>query len=285
MHAAFNWDRTANRIPHVAPFALTTIHRRRSGSFGRSSSSATAESIFGREVWYPDHLAVLTEGSYVALAGRPCGEYLRRCCQSSHGEVKKGFVVTSAAPSEGNSHADFFATRWSVVLAAGGPDADDRRQRALEELARIYWFPLYAYARRQGHSPHAAEDLTQEFFSILIEKHRLRHVDQSKGKFRSFLLASIKHFLANEHDKSRAQKRGGPKKILALDAFDAEARYAIEPVDDMTPVRFIRATLGLGRSRRSLVAATWTICRQGTKRLVRGAEGGADATAWRRSVR
>jgi RNA polymerase sigma-70 factor (ECF subfamily) len=151
--------------------------------------------------------------------------------------VKKGFVVTSAASSEGHSHASFFATRWSVVLAAGGPQADGRRQRALEELARIYWFPLYAYVRRQGHSPHAAEDLTQEFFSRLVEKHGLRHVDQSKGKFRSFLLASIKHFLVNEYDKSRAQKRGGPKRILALDAFDAEARYAIEPTDDMTAER------------------------------------------------
>ena len=123
------------------------------------------------------------------------------------------------------------------MLAAGGPHADGRRQRALEELARIYWFPLYAFVRRQGHSPHAAEDLTQEFFALLVEKHRLRHVDQSKGKFRSFLLASIKHFLVNEYDKSRAQKRGGPNRILALDAFDAEARYAIEPTDDMTPER------------------------------------------------
>lgn len=151
--------------------------------------------------------------------------------------MKKGFVVASAASSEGNSHANFFATRWSVVLAAVGSDADGRRQRALEELARIYWFPLYAYVRRQGHSPHAAEDLTQEFFALLIEKHRLRHVDQSKGMFRSFLLASIKHFLANEYDKSRAQKRGGAKAILALDALDAETRYAVEPVDDMTPER------------------------------------------------
>jgi len=151
--------------------------------------------------------------------------------------VKKGLVVTSTAPSGGNSHEPFLATRWSVVLAAGGPDADGSRQRALEELARIYWFPLYAYVRRQGHSPHAAEDLTQEFFALLIEKHRLQHVDRSKGKFRSFLLASIKHFLANEYDKSRALKRGGPRAILALDALDAEARYAIEPVDDMTPER------------------------------------------------
>jgi RNA polymerase sigma-70 factor (ECF subfamily) len=129
------------------------------------------------------------------------------------------------------------ATRWSVVLAAVGPDADGSRQRAMEELARIYWFPLYAYVRRQGNTAHAAEDLTQEFFALLIEKHRLRHVDRSKGKFRSFLLASIKHFLANEYDKSRAQKRGGRRAILALDALDAEARYAVEPVDDMTPER------------------------------------------------
>jgi RNA polymerase sigma-70 factor (ECF subfamily) len=145
--------------------------------------------------------------------------------------------VTTTAASRGNFHEPFVATRWSVVLAAGGPDADSKRQRALEELAQVYWFPLYAYVRRQGHSPHAAEDLTQEFFALLIEKHSLRHVDRSKGKFRSFLLASIKHFLANEYDKSRAQKRGGLKKILALDALDAEARYAIEPVDDVTPER------------------------------------------------
>jgi RNA polymerase sigma factor (sigma-70 family) len=151
--------------------------------------------------------------------------------------LKKACAVSSAAASEGNSHANFFATRWSVVLAAAGSDADGRRQRALEELARIYWFPLYAFARRQGHSPHVAEDLTQEFFALLIEKQRLRHVDQAKGKFRSFLLTSIKHFLANEYDKSRAQKRGGAQKVLALDALDAEARYAVEPVDDMTPER------------------------------------------------
>lgn len=122
-------------------------------------------------------------------------------------------------------------------MAAGGPDADSRRQRALEELARAYWFPLYAYVRRQGQSPQTAEDLTQEFFARLIAKHSLRHVDRSKGKFRSFLLASLKHFLANEYDKTQAQKRGGRTKVLALDALDAEARYSVEPVDHMTPER------------------------------------------------
>lgn len=145
--------------------------------------------------------------------------------------------MTTSAQSFGGNQERFAATRWSVVLAAGGLKADSLRQRALEELARTYWFPLYAYVRRQGESPHAAEDLTQEFFARLIEKHSLRQVDRSKGKFRSFLLASLKHFLANEHDKANAQKRGGRTKVIALDAVDAEARYAIEPVDDMTPER------------------------------------------------
>lgn len=151
--------------------------------------------------------------------------------------AKKGLIVTTTAASQENFREPFVATRWSIVLAAGGPDADSKRQRALEELAQVYWFPLYAYVRRQGQSPETAEDLTQEFFARLIEKHSLRHVDPAKGKFRSFLLASLNHFLANEYDKAQAQKRGGLRKVVALDALDAEARYAVEPVDDMTPER------------------------------------------------
>jgi len=145
--------------------------------------------------------------------------------------------VTTSAKSFSTHTRRFVATRWSVVLAAGGPDADSLRQRALEELARVYWFPLYAYVRRQGQSPQTAEDLTQAFFARLIEKHSLRRVDRSKGKFRSFLLGSLKHFLLNEYDKTRARKRGGRTKVLALDASNAEARYSIEPVDHMTPER------------------------------------------------
>ena len=105
------------------------------------------------------------------------------------------------------------------------------------ELARMYWFPLYAYLRRNGNAPPQAEDLVQGFFVRLLEKDALASVDRSKGKFRSFLLASLKNFLANEWDKSQAQKRGGGKKVLALDALDAEARYAAEPVDELTPER------------------------------------------------
>ena len=131
----------------------------------------------------------------------------------------------------------FAATRWSVVVAAADQQAGTRSRRALEELAAIYWFPLYAYIRRQGSPPEQAEDLTQEFFTRLLEKKSLATVDRDKGKFRSFLLASLKHFLANERDKARAKKRGGGAVPLTLDIGTAEARYSTDPVDDLTPER------------------------------------------------
>lgn len=121
----------------------------------------------------------------------------------------------------------FVTTRWSVVLAAGRDST--QAHDALEHLCRVYWYPLYAYVRRQGHSPEDAQDLTQSFFAKLIAKHYLGDVDRSKGKFRSFLLASLKHFLANEWDKARAQKRGGGQTVVSL---DAETRYGLEPSDE-----------------------------------------------------
>ena len=105
------------------------------------------------------------------------------------------------------------------------------------ELARLYWFPLYAYLRRKGSAPPQAEDLVQGFFTRLLEKDALAGVERAKGKFRSFLLACLNHFLANEWDKGRAQKRGGGGEALPLDAVDAEARYTAELTDDMTPER------------------------------------------------
>ena len=134
------------------------------------------------------------------------------------------------------SGAQFAATRWSIVLAAADRQAGTKSRRALEELIQAYWFPLYAFIRHQGSSPQQAEDLTQGFFVRLLEKKDLSQVDQSKGKFRSFMLAAMKHFLSNEWDKERTLKRGGAA-VIALDAMDAEARYAIEPVDNMTPER------------------------------------------------
>ena len=134
------------------------------------------------------------------------------------------------------NHADssggrsFSATRWSLVLAAAG-DAET----ALAALCRAYWFPLYAFVRRQGNSPHDAEDLTQGFFAHLLGKGALAHVDRAKGRFRTFLLASLKHFLADERDRANAQKRGGRQTAISLDACAAEERYALEPRDELSP--------------------------------------------------
>jgi RNA polymerase sigma-70 factor (ECF subfamily) len=128
----------------------------------------------------------------------------------------------------------FVTTRWSMVVAAGGPSTSGARD-ALEKLCRTYWYPLYAFVRRQGHGPADAQDLTQAFFARIIEKHGLGGVDRAKGRFRSFLLASMKHFLANEWDRARAQKRGGGLQFTSLDAKSAETRYSLEPADPMTP--------------------------------------------------
>ncbi len=131
----------------------------------------------------------------------------------------------------------FAATRWSMVVTAGNWRAGSAARRAMGELARQYWFPLYAYLRRKGNPPAQAEDLVQGFFTRLLENDALADVDRSKGKFRSFLLASLKNFLANEWDKNHAAKRGGGREVLSLDARDAEARYSVEPADTMTPER------------------------------------------------
>ena len=114
-----------------------------------------------------------------------------------------------------------------------GTDSPQAHQ-ALETLCRNYWYPLYAYVRRQGHSAHDAQDLTQAFFARLLEKNYLADVQREKGRFRSFLLASLKHFLANEWDREQALKRGGGKRLIALDEDSAESRYKLEPKDEVS---------------------------------------------------
>ncbi|MCX5638492.1 MAG: ECF-type sigma factor, partial [Planctomycetota bacterium] len=122
----------------------------------------------------------------------------------------------------------FATTHWSVVVAAGQP-ASPGYQQAMETLCRTYWFPLYAYLRRQGCDTHLAEEYTQAFFARLLEKHGLRLADPKHGKFRSFLLTAMKNFLANEFDRAQAQKRGGGQKIHSLDLENAETRSCLEP--------------------------------------------------------
>lgn len=130
--------------------------------------------------------------------------------------------------------AQFTTTHWSVVLAAGHSSAPGARA-ALEKLCGAYWYPLYVFVRRQGYNSHDAQDSIQEFFAWLIEHKHLRVADVERGKFRSFLLATLKHFLADERKKARAQKRGGGQEFLSLEARSAEDRYRLEPVTDLTP--------------------------------------------------
>ena len=129
--------------------------------------------------------------------------------------------------------AVFATTHWSVVLAAGEA-ASGQADVALGELCRAYWFPLYAYVRRCGESPEDAKDLTQEFFARLLEKNWLRAASRERGRFRWFLLASLKHFLANEWDRARTQKRGGGRYLISLDELGPEARYSLEPTDNLS---------------------------------------------------
>ena len=140
-------------------------------------------------------------------------------------------------PGRGN-RAKFATTRWSLVLAACGnvsPGADE----ALSTLCAAYWYPLYAFLRRRGYSPDAAQDLTQAFFARLLERERrvLRQANPARGRFRSFLLSSLRNFVANEWERSVAQKRGGGTELLSLDFQTAEDRFQLEPPSHETPER------------------------------------------------
>ena len=127
----------------------------------------------------------------------------------------------------------FSNTHWSVVLSVNHCNSEVARA-ALGQICRTYWYPLYAYVRRSGCSVEDAEDLTQMFFERLLENNSIGAVSPERGKFRSFLLASLKNFLINEWQKARAQKRGGPHKLVSLEGT-FEARYFREPADLMTP--------------------------------------------------
>ena len=128
----------------------------------------------------------------------------------------------------------FETTQWSLVVAAGGDDSAAARA-ALATLCEAYWYPLYAYVRRRGTNPDDARDLTQGFLTSLLERRDFEHLDQQRGRFRAFLLASLQHFLANDAARRRTQKRGGGMMLLPLAFDEAEGRYRVEPEDSTTP--------------------------------------------------
>jgi RNA polymerase sigma-70 factor (ECF subfamily) len=133
-------------------------------------------------------------------------------------------------------HDSFATTHWSLVLAAGRRGSP-QSEAALAALCQDYWFPLYAYVRRVGHSSHDAQDLTQQFFALLLEKDFLGDADRRRGKFRWFLLSAMKHFLAKEWRRSRARKRGGGRSPISLDFSAGESQYCVEPADCLTAER------------------------------------------------
>lgn len=133
-------------------------------------------------------------------------------------------------------HEAFMTTRWTIVLAAGRTNDTTGVRAALEELCQSYWYPLYAYVRRRGYSSHDAEDRVQGFFARLIRLKSLAELNRGEGRFRAFLLASLKHYLADEWDKASAAKRD-VRQTVSWDALEAEERYAAEPSDRLTPER------------------------------------------------
>ncbi|HXS93277.1 MAG TPA: sigma-70 family RNA polymerase sigma factor [Candidatus Limnocylindrales bacterium] len=131
--------------------------------------------------------------------------------------------------------SDFPTTRWTLVVAAADPHRKEARS-ALASLCESYWYPLYAYVRRRGHFPDQAQDLTQEFFMRVLQGRYLDRADPEKGRFRAFILTSLKFFLADQGDRERAEKRGGGA-ILPLEFSSGEERYQREPAHDETPER------------------------------------------------
>jgi len=154
--------------------------------------------------------------------------------------------MSKHTPTSPRDKADsrFSTTHWSVVLAAGASASAGSRE-ALERLCKTYWYPLYTYLRRRGCDMHQAEDCTQGFFAALLQRHALERASPEQGKFRSFLLSSLNHFLADQGDHAAAQKRGGGKKIVSLDVEDAETRYRLEPAHDLTPEKLFEKSWAL----------------------------------------
>jgi RNA polymerase sigma factor (sigma-70 family) len=143
--------------------------------------------------------------------------------------------MSAAEQEPGREHSGWFATtHWSVVLAAKQDDSSEAAT-ALEKLCVAYWPPLCAYIQREGHDATEAQDLTQEFFARLLAKDYLQHLYHQEGKFRSFLLTYLKHFLSEQRRRAGTQKRGGGQVFISMDATAGEDGYLLEPLDDLTP--------------------------------------------------
>ena len=151
---------------------------------------------------------------------------------TSYAPCREARIYSRRMPEHGRN--PFLSTHWSLVLNAGAARSPEA-QTALATLCEQYWYPLYSFLRRRGYDVEEAKDLTQGYFVHVLEKGVFGHADPARGRFRSFLLTSLRNFVANEHDRQTAQKRGGGASILPLELEVAEGRFQIEPVSEQTP--------------------------------------------------
>jgi RNA polymerase sigma-70 factor (ECF subfamily) len=195
--------------------------------------------------------------------------------------LRQSFAEAGLHPMPANDHSDhqapqaawrFASTRWSLVAAAG-QGASPEAHEALAVLCQVYWYPLYAYARRHLGKIEDAQDATQEFFAHLLEKDYLQAADPNRGKFRSFLLTAFKHFLSKERDRANAQKRGGGRRNLNLDFHAGENRYHLEPQDRGTPESIYERRWALTLLEQALTLLRQEFARAGKQKLFEGLKG------------
>src|SRR5262245_20617004 len=177
-------------------------------------------------------------GGSEGFLGRDRRHHCEYALARSSGSGYKRFMLpedksNASQADAGMARSDFRTTHWSVVLEAGG--GSEAAHSALEKLCRSYWYPLYGFVRRRGHDEHQAQDLTQEFFARLLASDSLQSVSPEKGRFRTFLLAALKNFLASERRDATRQKRGGGKEFISYDEFSTEENHHVEPASRLEP--------------------------------------------------
>ena len=175
-----------------------------------------------------------------------------------------------SADERAGGAASFNTTHWTMVLACGDENDAGRAHDALARLFQTYWYPLYAYVRRRGYNEHDAKDLVQGFCLHLQEKHALDKADRNRGKFRTFLLASLQNFLGHEYERERAQKRGGGRELIRLDAEQADARYRLEPIDSVTPETIFEKRWAHALLEQTIADLRTDFIRRGKERLFDG---------------
>ncbi len=178
----------------------------------------------------------------------------------------------------------FATTRWSVVVAAGN-DAGETGRAALADLCEVYWYPLYAFARRSGADPDTARDLTQGFFARLLEKGYVQQADSQRGRFRTFLIAAFKHYRGHQREREQAAKRGGKEPALSLDYAAGESWYAVEPRSESTPESLFERRWALALLHQTLASLRSEYDEAGNRALFRKLEpllaGGRPAESYR----